>query len=257
MTYVHPDPLLKPNAPPMLIAAQAMLDTPVDASDGSVGSLADLLVDDETWDVRYLLLQTGGWLRNRQVLMSPNMVGDARWEQNLLRLEMDRARVQASPEIDMDLPITRAEETVLARHFDWQPYWETVGAPPAAPQDETRDVAEIGDGDPSLCEVRRLLGYGIESLDGEIGHLDDLIVDDLAWVVRYLVIDTEQKWPGRRVLVATNWVDHADWEERKIRIDLIRDKIQDSPQFDPTEPVNREYERELHDYYGRTVYWQK
>jgi hypothetical protein len=100
-----------------------------------------------------------------------------------------------------------------------------------------------------------VLGYHIQARDGEIGHVEDLIVDDALWFIRYLVIDTRNWLPGRKVLVAPAWAERVDWAERKVYVDLTRGTIKNSPQFDPSMPVNREYEVRLYDYYGRPSYW--
>jgi hypothetical protein len=109
--------------------------------------------------------------------------------------------------------------------------------------------------DPHLRSTREVIGYHIQARDGEIGHVDDLIVDDELWYLRYLVIDTRNWLPGRKVLVAPAWAEQVSWIERKVYIDLKRETIKNSPEFDPSMPVNREYEVQLYDYYGRPRYW--
>jgi len=98
-------------------------------------------------------------------------------------------------------------------------------------------------------------GYHIQAGDGEIGHVEDFIVDDEAWSLRYIVVDTRNWLPGRKVLVSPQWAETVDWAEEKLWLDLSTDSIKNSPEYDPLAPINREYERRLYDYYGRPVYW--
>jgi hypothetical protein len=97
--------------------------------------------------------------------------------------------------------------------------------------------------------------HHIQATDGEIGHVHDFIMDNEDWSVRYLVVDTRNWLPGRKVLLAPDWVDAVDWNEKKVHVGLTKDGVKDSPEFDPDAPVNRQYEETLYDYYGRPKYW--
>ena len=109
--------------------------------------------------------------------------------------------------------------------------------------------------DQHLRSVREVCGYHIQGSDDSIGHIQDFIVDDETWEVRYLVIDTSNVWFGRKVLVSPWWASSISWEHRKVYLDLSREEIRDSPEWNPDAGVNREYETCLYDYYGRPAYW--
>lgn len=110
-----------------------------------------------------------------------------------------------------------------------------------------------------LRSLKDLQSYRIHSSDGEVGSVEDLIIDDETWNIRYIVVDTGMApltWlPGRRVLVAPAWIETVDWEDKRVQVSLSRDTIENSPDFDPSAHVNREYEVRLYDYYGRPKYW--
>ena len=110
-------------------------------------------------------------------------------------------------------------------------------------------------GDVHLRSANEVRGYHVQGRDGAIGHIADFIVDDETWAVRYLVIDTKNWWFGKKVLVAPHWANRVSWPERKVYVDLARDDIEKSPEWNPAEAINREYETRLYDYYGRPVYW--
>lgn len=111
--------------------------------------------------------------------------------------------------------------------------------------------------DPHLRSTREVIGYHIQANDGGIGHVDDFIAGGEDWVIRYMIVDTRNWLPGRKVLVAPTWVKRVDWAKRDVYVDLSRETIENSPEFDPSAPVNREYELRLYDYYGRPRYWTK
>jgi hypothetical protein len=43
----------------------------VSATDGDIGTVANFLLDDERWVVRYLVAKTGGFFDDREVLITP------------------------------------------------------------------------------------------------------------------------------------------------------------------------------------------
>jgi hypothetical protein len=116
-------------------------------------------------------------------------------------------------------------------------------------------AVEEQQGDPHLQSTREVIDYYIEARDGDIGHVEDFIIDDEAWAIRYLVVNTRNWWPGKKVLVAPQWISEIRWGDAQVHVDMTREHIKDSPEFDPAAPVNRAYEERLFDYYGRPKYW--
>ena len=93
--------------------------------------------------------------------------------------------------------------------------------------------------------------------DGDIGHVEELIVDTETWEIRYLVIDTKNWWPGKKVIISPKWVSTIDWDDKRVGVDLTREDIKSAPEYDSKVPVNRDYETHLFDYYGRPYYWSQ
>lgn len=239
----------------------------LNATDGELGTCDDLLFDDARWIVRYLLARPG-WLTRRRVLLSPEALGHPDWMKKTVPVNLSRQQIEDSPPIDEDKPVSRQLEEDVRKHFGWPLYWTpagmTLGAvtsgsppPPAAPrmEAEAADGPSPEPGDPHLRSMKEVTGYRISATDGLIGHVEDLIVDDEQWVVRYVVADTRQWLPGRKVLLAPKWFQRFDWEHGAAVVELDREAIRSSPEYDPGAPVNRDYEGRLYDYYGRPGYW--
>jgi hypothetical protein len=235
------------------------------ATNGDIGKVHEFYFDDLIWIVRYLVVDTGNWLPGRKVLLWPGVLGQPDWEAHALPVGLTKERVESSPPISADEPVSRQMETDLYTYYGWPPYWRGglsplgVGAAAAA-ETLARAVAEKErtedqESDPHLRSTREVIGYHIQARDGEIGHVEDLIVEDANWFIRYLVIDTRNWLPGRKVLVSPAWAEEVNWAERKVHVGLGREAIENSPEFDPSLPVNREYEVRLYDYYGRPKYW--
>jgi len=235
-----------------------------------MGKVYEFYFDDESWTIRYLVADTGGWLSGRRVLISLAALGRPDWEKEILPVSITKEQVENSPSIDMDMPVSRQHERALHEHYKWPIYCgmdlHTAEAGRIAydlylaeQEEKMREKSkeqgwEEEEGDFHLRSTREVIGYHIHANDGEIGHVDDFIVDDEDWTIRYMVVDTRNWLPGKEVLVSLEWIDKISWGRREVYVDLRREVIKNSPEFDPSISVNRDYEDRLHDYYSRQKY---
>jgi uncharacterized protein YrrD len=235
------------------------------ATDGEIGKVEDFFFDDRAWTVRYLVADTGFWLPNRLVLISPHALGEIQETENVLRVQLTRHQIEESPPITADQPVSRQFEREYYRYYGWPVYWtgpalwgpgpyplyyaplETVaGLPPES---------EVDSGDPHLRSVKEITGYHIEARDGEMGHVEDVIMEENSWVIRYLVVNTGKWLPGKKVLVAPPWIQEMSWARSAVSTDLPRSSIQAAPEYDPDVPIARDYEISLFQHYSRVGYW--
>lgn len=229
------------------------------ATDGECGTVKDFLFDDELNIIRYLVVETGGWLTGRQVLISPVAIAQLDLDSNQLPTVLSKANIEESPMIEADRPVSRQYETALASFYNWPAYW---GSAVSSVFNRQSAIAEVAtqmkemDGDSHLRSVREVTGYQIQCMEGAVGHVEDLIVDTESWSIRYLIIDTSDWLPAsKKVIVAFDWLTHFKWEDRKAYVDLTQEQVINAPHFDPRLPVNRAYETQLYDFYGRPTYW--
>jgi len=223
------------------------------ATDGDVGKVRTFYFDDRFWTVRYLVADTGNWLVDRLVLLSPLALGEPDWDGKVFPVTLTTEQVENSPHISMDEPVSRQMEEELHNYYGWAPYWNPAAYASAPPMREE----ERRKGDPHLRSTREITGYHIQATDGQIGHVEDFVVEDGVWIIRYIVADTKNWLPGRKALVSPLWTREIDWAGRQVHVDLTQEEIRQSPEFDPSTPVNREYEVRLYDYYGRPRYWSR
>lgn len=243
----------------MLRSISEIIGYNISATDGEIGEAHDFLFDDQEWNVRHLVVDTGKWIPGRKVLIAPVALGEADWTKRRLPVSLDRETIEHSPSVDTDKSVSRQQEIELFRYFSWTPYWGAglMGpyTQPAAVAVPEEPGAEVAKGDSHLRSVRHVKGYHISAADGEIGHIDDFILDDSVWVLRYAVVNTRNWLPGRQVLISPWWFKDIDWGAKKVATDLTQDEIRNGPKFDPTQSVNREQEERIYDYYGRPKYW--
>ena len=221
----------------------------VRASDDDVGSLDDVLFEDTTSVVRYLVVETGSWLFGRRVLLAPAAFGRVEHDARTITTGLTTAQVKDSPDVDAERPVSRQKEEALHAHYGWAPYWAGAPAygglapywggvgftpPPPADNPVEREVAEMErqQGDPHLPSAREVIGYYVAATDGDIGHVEDLLIDDASWMIRHLVIDTRNWLPGRKVLVDPDRLRSVDWAERHIVLAISRREVERSPEFD-------------------------
>lgn len=237
----------------------------VTATDGDLGTVANFLLDDLFWVVRYLVVEAGGFFDGRRVLISPVFFRQAEWLTRRFHLALTMDKIRSSPSVDVDAPVSRQHELDYYRHYGYASYWGGagiwgMGAYPGSIVPGTWNAAPTEDlekapGDLHLRSAREVRGYHVQGSDAEIGHVDDFLVDDETWQIRYLVVDTSNWWFGKKVLVAPDWATRISWKENKVHLDMSRQAIKDSPEWDASAAVNREYELRLYDYHGRPVYW--
>ena len=233
----------------------------LEAVDGDIGRCKDFLFDDENWTVRYMVADTGKWLAGRKVLISPIALGEPDWASKRFPVRMTKKEVEDSPPLEEDQPVSGEFEIQLANFYGYPYYWAGKGlwADKSKPGElfamDAEDIQkarqkEIGDN--HLRSANEVQGYGIEASDGDIGHVEDFIVDDETWRVRYVAVDTRNWLPGgKKVLISPEWTSAIHWPDRIFSVDLTREKVKGSPEYDPSMPINREYEIRLYDFHGR------
>ncbi len=237
----------------------------IGATDGSIGSITDFLFDDETWLVRWLVVDTGEFLGRKHVLVPPSALGFINHIGRQLSVRLTKAQIKDSPDVSVDEPVSRYMETDLYDYYGWSPYWSTgfymggYGYPAGltspiglgyTPGERPTDVTRRERGDQHLRSVREVTGYHLRASDGEIGHVADFLIEDGDWSLRYLVIDTNNWWPGKKVLISPRSIEAIDWSLRAVDLDVDRQRVKDSPAYDGSKDIDRAYEYQFHGYYA-------
>jgi len=244
----------------MLRSAKELTGYVIRGLDDEIGRCHDFLLDDATWTIRYMVVDTRKWLPGRKVLVSPIALGDPDWLAHRFPVRLTREQIESAPDLEEHAPVSRQYERWYHEHYGWPYYWGGAGLwadasyPGALYAGRTGEIPvedrpEIEE--PHLHSVKEVAGYRIDATDGEIGKVDDFIVDDATWNIRYAVVDTRVWLPGKLVLVPLARLRGVHWNDRTLAVDLTRQKIKDCPEYDPGAPINREYEEKIYDYVGR------
>ena len=222
----------------------------IEATDGKLGTVSDFLFDDQTWKLRWLVIQTGNWMKDRKVLLHPSAIDKTDLPNRTLLVKLSRDQVEKSPSIATDEPVSQHLEYRLYGYYGMIPMQGSLyggGIATAMPMGfpEPDDT-----GDPHLRSLAAVTGYRIHASDGAMGHLESFLIDDESWDIRYLIANTRDWWFGRQVLLSPVSVREILWEEPELRLNLTGYTIKGSPHWEPTGLLDKTYEHMLQAYYG-------
>lgn len=245
----------------MLIKSIELNSYKLNGSDGDVGKVKEFYLDDKFWTIRYLVVDTGGWLTGQQVLISPYAIAAVNNVAKCIDIDLSKKQIKNSPPLESDKPVSRQFELGYYGYYGYPMYWagpSMWGYYPDIVRNNT-EWKKIGTEehmwDAHLRSTKEVSGYHIQAKDGEIGHVVDFIIDDETWAIRYLVIDTTNWFAGKKVLISPKWIDKISWNDSKVFINLSTEEIKLSPEYTEEALLTRDYESQLHKYYNRHVYW--
>jgi len=245
----------------MLIEAKALKGSSLKSLDGDVGSVSEFYFDDRYWTIRYLVANTENWLLGRPVLISPYSLNSINRVEKQISVLLNKKQIEHSPSIDTNEPVSRQNEESFNGYYGYPNYW---GGPymwggtshiEREPRRWTRSGTEVKGWDRHLRSTNEVTGYHLSALDGEIGHVDDFIVDDATWSIRYLVVATRNWWPGKKVLISPKWLDKVSWKDREVMVSLTRATIKAAPEYTDDSLLTRDFETGFYGYYNRDGYW--
>jgi sporulation protein YlmC with PRC-barrel domain len=256
----------------MLRAASTINGYAIAASDGRIGTVNDFLFDDASWLFRWFVVDTGKWLSGRKVLLPPSVLGHPNLKTEEFAVRLTMQQVKDSPNIDTERPVSRQIETNIYNYYGWRPYWGGSGflmggyggygygygggtiapMPSLETRRRTEEIAAVqrSHDDPHLRSMDAVNGYHIHASDGEIGHVEDFLVEDEDWSIHYLVVDTTNWLPGKKVLISPQSIRAIDWTDNLVNLSVDRQRVKDSPAYDASVTVDRAYENHFHNYYG-------
>lgn len=250
----------------MLRQARQLSTLAVTAWDGAVGEIEDFYFDDLAWTVRYLVVRTKEWLDGRRVLLIPGAIKEIKWSEASILLDLSREQVGNSPPVEAEAPLSRQYEIDLHNYYNWPYYWSNIGplgvGGPTLDQPVPAATAALAYAVDEEAENRHLrsmeevVGYEVAASDGNAGTVKDFVINTENWAIFYMLIDTSN-WlqAERQVLLAPTWVEKIEWTTERFTVDVTRALLKQSPQFDPADLIEREYEKRLFEHFGRRGYW--
>jgi sporulation protein YlmC with PRC-barrel domain len=226
----------------------------IEATDDTFGAVADIYFHDVGWVARYVVADTRRWLPGRQVLIPLGELKQPDRRKKTFSVSLTRQEVEEAPSLAADEPVSRQHEEDLHAYFGWRPYWvrgpfegpvPTVERAREYEGEEEEPIAEDakkqGGHDRHLRSAGEIQGYDVHAGDEDVGHVEDLVLDDESWLVKFIVINTRDFLPGgKNLVVATDRVEAISWEESSVRLSLDRDKVEALPELTGAKPTHEE-----------------
>lgn len=242
-------------------SVRSLIGYAIGATNGELGKVKEFYFDDKTWTIRYLIVETGNWLSGRKVLISPEAVLVPDWENEIFPVNLTEEQVKNSPEIDTEKPVSRQQELKLFGHYPWTNYWGDesfgLGMPVSMFQvlqkDEDNPDDKESDDDPHLRSTKKVTGYSVKATDGEIGNVEDFIIDDRNWKLDFVIVDTGKWLTGKKVTISPKWIKEIKWDTSTVIINVSVENVKNSPEYDPDKPISEVYESKLNNHYSGII----
>lgn len=250
----------------MLNKAKSLKNYKLNSLDGEIGKVKDFYFEDQSWAIKYLIVNTGNWLIGRQVLISPKSIVSINKEEEYITINLTKRQIENSPVLDSDKPVSKQFHEVFSGYYESPIYGMGMGCggevtmiPYLRTQDDsekdTKEATDENEWDPHLRSIHTVSDYNVQALDDTIGHVDDFVIDDVTWEIIYLEIDTKNWLLGRKILISPRWIERISWNESKVFLNLSCEEIKQSPEYTDESILDRDYEIRLHKHYNRKAYW--
>jgi hypothetical protein len=248
----------------------------IQASDQGSGSITDLYFDDATWFVRYLVVNTGSWMSERLVLISPEALEGLDAEARVFHTKLSAQQIKNSPPSDSEKTVSRHQEQLLSEYYGWSPYWLTplsvypfaTYTYPPFPAGDSRTRELLTDSLPSgigqetrarvdalrneeihLRSFNEVKGYGIRARDGDIGEVDDLLIDSADWQVTHFIVDSRRWWPGGQVVIDKGMIENIVWSDRRIEVAMTLEQVRQAPPYNRETSLAESFQTDVSNYY--------
>lgn len=234
----------------------------IGATNGEIGKVKEFYFDDENWAIRYLIVDTGNWLSGSLLLISSESLLTPDWENEVFPVNLTKEQIMNCPDINTEKLVSRQEELKSYKYSPRVNYLDGTSLKMGMPVTETIAQSEPKDGnmndketdkDLHLRSTDNISGYCIKATDGEIGDVEDFIVDDRTWKINFLVVDTGNWFPGKKVLLTPKRIKEIDWQTNTVFVNTSVEHVTKSPEYNPAQPMNEIYEEYIHNYYGQMV----
>jgi uncharacterized protein YrrD len=222
------------------------------ATDGEIGKVKEFYFDDETWTIRYLVVDTGTWLSGRVVLISPEALLSPDWVNKTFPVNLTKDQIKNSPDINTEVPVSRQEEIKLRTYYPWVAYWGSgyYGIGPTTDLEQEALRQNDGNEDRHLRSTHKVTGYSIKANDGEIGDVEDFLVDEDSWKIDFMLVDIGHWFSGKKVLLSPDLIKEINWETALVIVETTVARVKNSPEYDPDQELTEVYTLAPHNHYN-------
>jgi hypothetical protein len=225
-----------------------MLRLYISALDGEVGSVKDIYFDETSWKIQYLVIKLGSFFSEKVVLVPPSVV--APFEGHSLNIELTKNELKECLHADDLIPETLQERYVGKSLFNMMsmsgnnPYGGPVMVYPF-----TSQLREIGGYDPHLRSCKVHSKYTLEACSSTIGTVEDFLVDDSLWALRFVIINLSKECEREKKMIDLQSIEVINDEAEAMTIGLTIEEITKKTTFDASLHIDTSYENLLKNMY--------
>jgi hypothetical protein len=245
----------------MLRSLKSLENYSLSALDGPIGHFKTFHFDDRTWDIRYMVVDTGNFLPGKKVLLMPACAEELSWVKQNIAIKLTKKQIEESAPYDSDLPVSKQHQIMDRKNFEaiciTEP-WSGSVFPLWFPEFRENVDLILEFGDPHLRCCKVVMNYKIKALkpgtdkyENTTGWIDDFIIDTETWKIKSIIVDANEWLPGGKVIVSIDSVANINCEDKTVSFKLSKEEIEKSPLYDSHEAINKVYEIEYYDYEGR------
>jgi hypothetical protein len=201
----------------MLNDLNAIIGTPVIATDGETGRIRDFLFSDQSWKVLFVVVDVGNWLERHDVVLPFTAIERPDWKNRICRAHLTKDQVRNSPDIDTEQPVSRQQKMAMHDYFGPLAAWidsEFDNSHMPTGMTYPLHTAEVL----HLRSASHMVGYHVWAIDGDFGVLDGFVMDEASWHLGYLDVKSGDWLDNRSVLVPTRWVESVSWSDFRIHL---------------------------------------
>jgi hypothetical protein len=248
----------------MNISVKDLFEYKIQAEDGDIGSVYDALFDDGEWRVRYFVVDTGGWLFGRKVLIAPVATMEPDVANKRLPVRLTKEQIKDSPDIASDPPLSREQEVAYNDYYSWPRFWEEGGnvgygsidglAEAPLPASETGPALAPDKRDFALRSARHVIGHTVrQDGGGAVGEVSDFLLDGsgVSMTVPYMVVKLDGA--SKEVLIPTPLVKQVSFPDTEVFIDLSPEDVAAAPSYDETVRRDPLFLGTVQDYFAKRV----
>jgi len=242
----------------------SLLGYTIKGTDGEIGKVEEFYFDDRSSTIRYMVVKTGGWFSGKKVLISPEAFQKPEWESKTFSVNLTQEKIKNSPDIDTNKPVSRQQEELMRGYYSWPDgygmyghmglgMWGYPAVEESAEEKKMNQMKGHASDNPHLRSTHEVTGYDIHATDGDIGEVEDFIIDDATWKIHFLVVETGNWFSGKKVLISPDRLKEIDWETGAVIINATIAQVKSSPEYDPKQELTEAYALILHDHYNSVL----
>lgn len=264
----------------MLISLREVTGYEMHSRDGKIGIASDFLFDQKSWFIKSIVDKSGK-VFSKELLFSAGSIGGLDMQEKILHMDLDNEQIKHSPRLTVRdvlnperfLPM---DDNKVVFHSDWLNNWNSMRLTVLGKQKKYATTKILNSSDllhqeamkdaslfvrnddeeiPTLQSSAMTFGFKISSRNGDMGYMQDFIVNDEDWSIKFLVINTKRNFSGKKILVSPEAIDWISWRRKHVSVDMEKEKLAGCPHFDMSFPLNPELQSAIQEKYECHQYW--